>query len=216
MITFSSLRGSPSRARVRAIAVGHPRDVLVHAAAADLQLRPDRPVLVVDVQVRADPGSAAEHGVQIQRRGAGVRRDQRVLRHPELGGLIERDVVVGELANERRARRHRRVVGIAPVRVRRRRVAVDRRIDDQSLGPRRQIILRVENPALLADLEQRSLNRVVHIGERPQMREDASKVDATGRRAGARRTSQRPRRRRRRRHGARRRQSDSSAHGAGH
>ena len=69
---------------VRAVAVGDAGDVLVHAAGSELQLGSDRPVRVLQVQIRADPWAAAEHRVEIQRRGARVGRDQRVLRNPQL------------------------------------------------------------------------------------------------------------------------------------
>ena len=62
--------------------------------------------------------AAAEHRVQIEGRGAGVGRQQRVLGDPELRGLIERDVVIDELPDERRPRGHRRVVRVGPVGVR--------------------------------------------------------------------------------------------------
>ena len=69
---------------VGAVAVRDTWDVLVHAARAELQLGSDRPVRVLDVQIRAQSRAAAEHRVQIQRRRAGVGRDQWVLRNPQL------------------------------------------------------------------------------------------------------------------------------------
>ncbi len=70
--------------RVAAISVRHSGDVLVHAAAADLQRGPDGPIRVRHVQVRPRRGSAAEHRVQVQRRGPGVGRGQRIGRLAKL------------------------------------------------------------------------------------------------------------------------------------
>ena len=176
---------------VAAVAVGHPGNVLVRCVVrsrsnhgSDLQLRANRAVAVIDVQVRAQPRAAPEHRIEIERRSARVRRAERVLRHPQLRSLIKRDVVIGELTNERRPRRHRRVIRIAPVCIRGRRVAIHRRIDDQRLRPRRQIILRVQDPALVPDLEERRPDRVIRLGKRRQIREDPPKVHARHRRPG--------------------------------
>jgi hypothetical protein len=56
------------------------------------------------------PGPPPNTRVQVRCRGPGVGRGQRVLRDAELGGLVEGDVVVGELADERGPGSHRRVV----------------------------------------------------------------------------------------------------------
>lgn len=56
--------------------------VLVDPTRADLQLRPDRPIRIICVQVWTEPRPAPEDRIQIECRGAGVRRDQRLLRHP--------------------------------------------------------------------------------------------------------------------------------------
>ena len=64
-------------------------------------------------------------------------------------GLVESDVVIGELTDERRSRGHGRVVGVGAVRVGGRWVAVDGGIDDQGLGPGRQVVLGVHDPARL-------------------------------------------------------------------
>ena len=117
----------PQQSGVGPIAIRDARHVLVHSAGPDLQFRSHRAIRVGDVQIRTHSRSAAEHRVQIKRRRAGIGRDQRILRHPQLRGLIKGDVVIGELADERRPSRHRLVVGICPVRVARARISVDRR-----------------------------------------------------------------------------------------
>ena len=132
---------------VGAITVRHPWHVLVHAAGAELQLRPHRPIRVLDVQLGPHAGPTAEHRVQIECWGARVGRQRRVLRDPELRGLIERDVVIDALPHERRPRGHRRVIRIGPVRIRRGRVAVHARVDDQRLRAGRQLIAGVHDPA---------------------------------------------------------------------
>ena len=165
------------------VAVADAGNVLMHPAGAELQLRPDRPVRVLHIQVRTDPGAAAEYRIQIQRRRARVARDQRVLRHAERRGLIERDVVIDELPHERRPRRHGRVIRIGPVRIRRGRVAVHARVDDQRLRSGRQLIPGVHDPAPLADLQQRGADGVIRLREWRQVREDPAEVDATRRRS---------------------------------
>ena len=65
--------GVAEQGGVGAVAVLDPRYVFVHPAAADLQLRADRPVGVLDVEVRAPAWAAAEDGVEIQGGRAGVR-----------------------------------------------------------------------------------------------------------------------------------------------
>ena len=169
--------------RVGTVPVGHPRDILVNAAGAELELRPDRPVRILHVQVRSHARAAAEHRIEIQGRSTGVWRRQRVLRHSELGGLIERDVVVGELPHERRAGRHGRVVGVGPVGIRGRGVSVDGWIDDQRLRPGAQLIARIEDPTRLADLHQRRANCVRGIRKRRQIGKDPPEVDPARRRA---------------------------------
>ena len=118
---------------------GDAGDVLVHAAGSDLQLRADRPVRVLDVEVRAESRAAAEHRVEIERRESACWATSAGFAVPPVGGLIEGDVVIGELADERRAGGHGRVVRVGAVGVSGGRVAVDGRIDDQRLRPRRQL-----------------------------------------------------------------------------
>ena len=67
---------------VGAIAVGHAWDVLVHSARADLQLRSDRAIPVLHVQIGTDPWAAAEHRIEIEGRRPRIRRRQRILQHP--------------------------------------------------------------------------------------------------------------------------------------
>jgi hypothetical protein len=150
---------------VGAVPVGVTRDVLVRTAAADPEFRAHRPVGVAHVQIGSASGAAAEHRIEIQRRRPGVRRDQRVLRYAELGGLIEGDVVVGELADERRAGRHRRVVRIGPVRVGGGRIPVDRAVDDQCLAARGEVVVGIQDAALPADLEQRRSHGIGRLRE---------------------------------------------------
>ena len=74
--------GIAEQRAVGAVAVRDPGHVLVHAAGTDLELRPDGAVRVRHVEVGTEPGTAAEHRVQVERRRSGVGRHQRVLGHP--------------------------------------------------------------------------------------------------------------------------------------
>ena len=169
--------------RVAAVRVGHARDILVNAAGAELELRPDRSVRILHVQVRSQARAAAEHRVQIERRRTRIGREQRVLGDAQRRGLIERDVVVGELPHERRAGRHRRVIRVGPVGIRGRGVSVDGRIHDQRLRPGAQLIARIEDPTRPADVHQRRANCVRGIRKRRQIGEDPPEVDPARRRA---------------------------------
>ena len=131
--------------------------------------------------VGAPARAASEHRVEVERRRAGAGRHQRVLGHTELRGLIERDVVIGELADERRPGRHRRVVRVRPVGIVRRRAAVDRRVDDERFRPGAQLVAGVHDPAGAAEVQQRGPDLVARLGKRRQSREDPPKLNAPGR-----------------------------------
>jgi hypothetical protein len=116
LITFSSFRGSPRTA------VYVPSPLVMRGTSsctppvAVLSFWANRAVRVVDMRVRPEALAGAEHGVEVECRGASVGRQQRVLWHTQLRGLIERDVVIGELPDERRTGRHRRVVRVGRLR----------------------------------------------------------------------------------------------------
>ena len=158
--------GVAQQCRVSPIAIGYAGDVFVHPGGAELELRSDRPVRVLYVEVGPEAGSASEHRVQVERRCARVGRYQRVLRHAERRGLIEGDVVIDELPHERRPGGHRRVIRIGAVRIRRRRIPVHRRIDNQRLRSGRELIAGVHDPARPTHLQQRRADPVVRLDER--------------------------------------------------
>ena len=167
--------------RIAAVGVGGARHVFEHPAAADQQLRPGRPVRAGHVQVRAHPGAAAEHRVQVEGGGAGVGRDQRVLRDAQLGGLVEGDVVVDELAHERRPGRHHRVVRVGAIRVGGGRVPVDGRVGDQRHRPGGQVVPGVHDPPRHPDLQQGGLHLVGRLREGLQAREYPAEQARAGR-----------------------------------
>ncbi len=141
---------------VAAVAIGRPGQILMHAAGADFQRRAHRSVGVGHVEIWPDAGAAAEDRVKIERGRARVRRRERVRRLTELRRLVEGDVVICELPDERRARGHRRVVGVGAVRVGARRVPVDRRVDNQALLAGGEVVARVHDAARHADFQQRA------------------------------------------------------------
>lgn len=69
----------------------------MHATGSGLELLGQPSVRVVDIRVRPVALAGAEHVVEVECRGASVGRQQRILWHTQLRGLIERDVVIGEL-----------------------------------------------------------------------------------------------------------------------
>ena len=157
---------------------GDAGDVFVYPAAADLQLRADRPVGVLDVQVRPPARAAAEDRVEVQSGGAGVRRDQRVLGHPQMRGLVEGDVVIGELPDEARAGGHDRVVGVGAIGVRGRGVAIYGGVDNQGLGSRGQLIVSIHDPTRHPHLEKGGPHGVASFRKRRQLGEDSPEVGA--------------------------------------
>ena len=95
-------------------------------------------------------------------------------------GLVEGDVVVGELTDEGRAGGHGRVVGVGAVGVGGRRVAVHGGVDDQGLGPGGQLVVRVHDPARHPHLEKGGPHGVVSFRKRRQLGEDSPEVGAAG------------------------------------
>jgi hypothetical protein len=138
----------------------------VHAPTPDQQFRSHRTVGVCGVQVGAATRSTAEHRIEVERRGAGVRGRQWVLRHAELGSLVEGDVVVGELADKGRPCGHGWVVRIASVRLASRRVAVHGRVDDEVLRAGCEIVVGVHDAALATHLEERGAHGIARIRKR--------------------------------------------------
>src|SRR5215472_11020212 len=95
---------------VRAVAVADSRHILVYSASPDLECRTYGPVRVGHIEVGAYGRAAPEHRVQIKCRSSGVGRGQRIGGQAERRGLVEGDVVVGELADERGSGSHRGIV----------------------------------------------------------------------------------------------------------
>ena len=91
-----------------AVPSASPRQVLEQAARADPQLRPVGRV----VELRARDRAAAVDRVEVERRRPRVRRRRRLGRHAQRRGRVEGDVVVDELAEERRPRGVGRVVRV--------------------------------------------------------------------------------------------------------
>jgi hypothetical protein len=109
-------------------------------------------------------GTGAVHGVEIERRRAGVRGGPRLGRNAETRRRVEGDVVVDELAEERRSRRVCRVVRVAEAQA---------QIGDQQHRPLGQVVARVENAALRAEVQQGIARPLGRRRERRQPREDA-------------------------------------------
>ena len=134
-------------------AVRAARQVLVDAAALDLELD----VVGGVVQLLLRHRARAVDRVEVERGRAEVARALGSGRAPERRARVEGHVVVEELAEERRARRLARVVRV---------VRAQRQVDDQRLRPGRQRVVRVEQPARLAELAQRRLDLRALLRER--------------------------------------------------
>ena len=97
-------------------------------------------------------------------------------------GLIK-GVVIDELPHERRARHHRRVIRIGPMRVGGRRVAANHGIEDQkACGPAARSSCASTISPGIPHLQQRRPHRVIRIGARWQVGEDPPDVHAALRR----------------------------------
>ena len=129
-------------------AVRSARQIFEQSAVLDAQLDPCERLAraAPAVQLRAAHRSAAVHRVEVQRRRARVRRILRPRRLAERRAQVERDVVIDELAEERRAGRLRGVVRI---------VDAERRIGDEQDRAAVQRILRIHDAARLAELGER-------------------------------------------------------------
>ncbi len=130
------------------------RQILEEAAEADAQLVPVRRV----VQLRACDGAGAVQGVEVQRRRPGVHRVGRVGGHAQRRAGVERDVVVDELSEERRARGLRRVVAV---------VRAEAQVRDQQNRSFAEIVGGVEQSARLAEVGECLLHLIRRGGKRP-------------------------------------------------
>ena len=144
-----------------------PREVLEEAARLDLELRAIGRV----VQVRGADRAAPVDGVEVERRGASVGRLERVARLPQPRPDVEGDVVVDELPEEGRSGR---VLGVVRI------VRGKRRVGDELDRPRRERVVRVEQPSGLPELTERVLDLRALARERRQVEEqprEAPRVD---------------------------------------
>jgi hypothetical protein len=138
-------------------AVREPRQILEDPAGVDRQLRRiGRGV----VERTARGGTAAVDGIQIERGCAPARRRQRLRGNAELRARVERDVVIDELAEERRAGRVRRVIRV---------VRAQARIGDQLHGARAQLIRGVEQPTRSRQRDERLHDAVARRRKRLQI-----------------------------------------------
>ena len=170
---------------------GVAREVLEEAAALDLELDP--PARRV-VELRASGRPRAVHRVEVEVRVAAVHRSADRERRPQGRHEVERHVVVHELTHERRTRGVGRVVRV---------VDAQRGIDDQlarRIGDG-QRILRVEQTARCAELEERGLHLWRRVGERREVEQPREPVDGRRRRGRRRRGQRVADERHRRRHG---------------
>ena len=144
-----------------------PREVLEEAARLDLELRAVGGV----VQLRRADRAAPVDGVEVERRGASVGRLERVARLPQPRPDVEGDVVVDELPEEGRSGR---VLGVVRI------VRGERRVGDELDRPRRERVVRVEQPSGLPELTERVLDLRALARERRQVEEqprEAPRVD---------------------------------------